>query len=255
MIPDLRHTRDVIITLVGRDFHSRYRNTALGLLWALLSPLLFLTIFYLMFRVVLNLGIKRYASFAFTGILVWGWFQAALSQAVVSISSNASLVVQPRFPIATLPCVAVAANLVAFLIALPLLLGFVVIEGAHLSWSLLALPMLFALQFIFTLSLCYLVAALNVSLRDVQYILPVLLQAGYYATPIFYDLHRMSPRLQKILMLNPMAWLIDAYRTVLILGRLPNLAPLSIFLGASLLMLIVGYRYFVHASHRFLEEL
>jgi lipopolysaccharide transport system permease protein len=84
------HQRDVIATLVGREFKGRYKNTAMGMAWSVISPLMFLLVFYFLFEKVLDLGIPRYASFAFTGIVAWMWFQGTLSEAVTSISSNAS---------------------------------------------------------------------------------------------------------------------------------------------------------------------
>jgi ABC-type polysaccharide/polyol phosphate export permease len=249
------HQRDVIATLVGREFKGRYKNTAMGMAWSVISPLMFLLVFYFLFEKVLDLGIPRYASFAFTGIVAWMWFQGTLSEAVTSISSNASLVSQPGFPVATLPVVAVTSNLVNFLIALPLLAGLLLIEGARPGLSLIALPLLFALQYLLALSFAYVVAAFNVHFRDTQYILPIMLQLGYYVTPIFYDLKRVPPEYHSLFNWNPMVPLVQGYRAILLEGAWPDWRAIAAVALVSLAVLFLGYRYFRHASYRFLEDL
>jgi len=178
---------DVVLVLVSRQFKGRYKNTAVGFAWSLISPLLYLLVFYVVFKIAFAVTIPFYATFVFTGVLAWMWVQSALNESVNSITSNAALVSQPGFPTATLPLVAVATQLVNFLIALPVLFLIAWIEGTAINALVLLMPLIIAAQFLFILSLAYFVAALNVSLRDIQYALPILLQLGYYVTPIFYD--------------------------------------------------------------------
>src|SRR5690242_13337808 len=141
MQADVRHFSDVVLTLVRRDFLGRYRNTAIGMLWALGSPLLYLLVFYVVFGHVLQLGIARYASFVLVGVLAGGWTQASMLRAVAAITTSGSMLSQPGFPVASLPIVAVTSNLVTFVISLPLLLVVMLVEGAHPgAYALLALP-------------------------------------------------------------------------------------------------------------------
>jgi lipopolysaccharide transport system permease protein len=249
------HFRDVISTLVSRDFKGRYKTTALGMAWSVIGPLLFLVVFYFVFELVLDFGIPRYATFTFTAIVVWTWFQSSLIQAVGSIPANQNLVSQPGFPVATLPIVSVCTNLVNFAISCPLLVGVFLIEGGHPAISLVALPFLIIVQFALTLSLSYIIAAINVTLRDTQYILPVILQLGYYVTPIFYDVSRVPSRYRPLFEFNPMSQLITGYRAVLMYGTMPNWTALIIILLGSLVLLTVGYTYFRRSSYSFLEEL
>jgi len=249
------HLRDVVILLVARDFKGRYKHTRVGMAWSVVSPLMFLAIFYLLFTKVINLHIPRYASFVFTGILIWTWTQTALIQAVTSISANPGLVNQPGFPIAALPVVAVTSALLNLAIAFPLLLALLWIEGAPFGMAMLALPLVLAVQFIFILGMAYVVAALNVSLRDVEHVLPIVLQLGYYVTPIFFGLSTVPPAWLPFFELNPMANLLGSYRGILMDGAWPSWASLAILALASTALLVVGLRYFEGARYRFLEEL
>jgi ABC-type polysaccharide/polyol phosphate export permease len=255
MQADVRHFSDVVLTLVRRDFLGRYRNTAVGMLWALVSPLLYLLVFYVVFGHVLQLGIARYASFILVGVLAWGWTQAAVLQAVTAITTNGSMLSQPGFPVASLPIVAVASNLVTFVISLPLLLVVMLLEGAHPGASaLFALPIV-VVQFVLTLAVSYLVAGLNVAARDVQFIIPVLLQIGYYVTPIFYSLDKIPAAYRQVLSLSPLAVIIDGYRTILIDNHAPDWIALLVSFVVSVVLLVLAAKYFVHASRRFLEDI
>lgn len=251
-----RHFRDVILVLVGRDYKGRYKNTALGFLWSVISPLLFLLTFYFIFKLIIDLGIPRYATFVFSGVVAWTWFSSSLSQAVLSIPAHPNLVGQPGFPVAALPIVAVTSNLINFCISLPILLVILAIEGsAPTPALLLGLPPLIITQFVLTLSISYLVAAINVTFRDTQFILPIILQLGYYVTPIFYDIALVPAEYRPIFDLNPMVPLITAYRNLLMHGILPDWTLLAGIFAGSLVLLLAGYRYFQRARHRFLEEL
>lgn len=252
---DVMHFWDVVVTLVRRDFLGRYRNTAIGMLWALVSPLLYLLVFYVLFGHILKLGIPRYASFVLIGVLSWGLTQQAILQAVTMITGNGNMLSQPGFPVATLPIVAVASNLVTFVISLPLLVIVMMAEGAHPTLlALLALPIM-VVQFVLTLSVCYLVAGLNVVARDVQFIVPVVLQVGYYVTPIFYSLDKVPERFGKTMRLNPMAIVVDSYRAVLMEGHAPNWRHLAGALAGGLVALALAAKYFQHASRSFLEDI
>lgn len=251
----LAHWRDVVLLLVRRDFRGRYKHTKVGLAWSVASPLMFLIVFYILFTQVLSLGIPNYASFVFVGILAWQWTQGALSQSVGSISNNAALVNQPGFPISALPVIAVVMPLLNMLIAFPLLLVLLWVEGVDLSITAICLPLIIAVQFLATLSIAYVVAAANVAWRDVEHALPLLLNLGHYATPVFWGAERIPEQYHWLVYWNPYAVLIENYRRVLLRATWPDWQGLAILSLAALVLLYVGLRYFNHARFRFLEEL
>jgi lipopolysaccharide transport system permease protein len=252
----LGYAYDLLRELVGRDIKIQYKRSVLGIAWSFITPLMQLVVYYFIFRVAFSLDIPNYAAFVFSGMLVWTWMQMSLFRGAIAITENRELIRQPGFPVPILPVVAVVTNLVHFALSLPVLFVFLSLgQGTWFTPSLLVLPGLVILQFLFTLSLTYLVAALNVPFRDTQHILGVLLNLFFYLTPIFYDTNIIPERYRSIYYLNPMAHLIEAYRAVLLRGELPNGLALFLIGMLSIGLLFFTYRIFRRASYRFAEEL
>jgi lipopolysaccharide transport system permease protein len=251
----LRYVLDLLYTLVVRDIHLRYRRSVLGMAWSLLNPLLQLAVFDFVFRVLLPLRIPDYTLFLFTGLLAWTWFQSSLVSATGAIVDNAALVKQPGFPESVLPIVAVLSNLVNFALSLPILAVFLVFRGHAAPVALLALPLVIAAQFVFTLSLAFLLASIHVSFRDTQYLLGIVLMLGFYLAPVFYDVTTIPPAYRGLYGLNPLAQLITSYRNIFLKGTVPEWLPLAAICAGSGVLLAVTWRTFSHARHRFVEEL
>lgn len=241
--------------LVARDLKLRYKRSVIGIAWTLLNPLTELLVLLFIFKFVLPLNIPDYPSFLFTGILVYGWFQLSLVFAANAIVGNRDLVKLPGFRPVILPVATVVGNLLHFLLALPILMVFLVISGFRPSLTLLALPALIGAQFILTLSLAYLVAAFHVRFRDTQYLLRVILQLVFYLSGVFYAAQDVPARFQAMFRLNPMVYLIDAYRSVLMRNTFPSHFGLLVLTVLSILLLLVGLAVFKKASYRFVEEL
>ena len=250
--------RDLLWCLVVRELKVLYKRSLLGVAWTLLNPLLQLLVFSVIFQQVLKAGsgIDHYISYAFSGLLIWGWTQSALFQATALITGNRPLIRQPSFPIPILPIVTVTTGLIHFLLALPALGIIMAIDHITLTWNILLFPVLLILQFIFTLSFAYPLAALNVTFRDTQHTLGVILQLLFYLLPIFYTIHdrNIPDWLQTFYAWNPLVILIEAYRAILLDGRFPNWSGLLILVLIVSVLLPIGYRIFQKQSERFVEE-
>lgn len=251
----LIYVYDLLRELVARDMKLLYKRSVLGVAWTLINPLLQLAVFVFVFQVVLPVAIPRYSSFVFTGLLVWTWFQNSLFQATAVIIANRPLIRQPGFPIAILPVVITTTGLIHFLLALPVSIIFLLIDGVELKPVILFLPILQALQFALTVSLAYLLAALNVTFRDTQHTLGVVLQLFFYLTPVFYDIKNVPTAYQSIYNLNPMVHVVTAYRDVLIQGTQPNWQPLLMIAAVMAVCLPIGLQFFRRQSDRFVEQL
>lgn len=249
------HRWDLVLTLIGRDLKLRYNRSVMGIAWSFVTPLSQLLVLNLVFTRVVPLGIPAYGSFLLVGLLTWTWFSISLDQATGSIVDHRELVRQPGFPVGLLPVITVATNLVQFLLALPVLALVIIVAGISVGPALASLPLLIAIQFLFTLGLSFFIATFHVTFRDTKHLLSVLLLLGFYLTPIFYPAERAPERLALLYQLNPMAVLIESYRDVLLENRLPPVVPLLLTSGVSVLLLIVGYRVFRHASDRFVDEI
>ncbi len=251
----IAHFFDLLRVLVDRDMKLLYKRSALGIAWTLINPLLQLAVFSFVFRSVIPINIPQFSSFAFSGLLIWTWSQTALFQATGLITSNKALIRQPNFPTAILPVVTTMTGLIHFLLALPVLIIFLAVDGVEPNSVLFVLPLLMVIQFVLTVGLAYPLAALNVTFRDTQHTLGVLLQMLFYLTPIFYDLNSVPKEFQPFYQLNPMVPLIEAYRAILLKGTQPDWQALLIVSLIVAVILPIGLAIFRRQSNTFVEEL
>lgn len=251
----ISHFFDLLRVLVDRDMKLLYKRSALGIAWTLINPLLQLAVFSFVFRSVIPINIPQFSSFAFSGLLIWTWSQTALFQATGLITSNKALIRQPNFPTAILPVVTTMTGLIHFLLALPVLIIFLAVDGVEPNSVLFVLPLLMVIQFVLTVGLAYPLAALNVTFRDTQHTLGVLLQMLFYLTPIFYDLNSVPKEFQPLYQLNPMVPLIEAYRAILLKGTQPDWQALLIVSLVVAVILPIGLAIFRRQSNTFVEEL
>jgi lipopolysaccharide transport system permease protein len=251
----LEHLVDLGIVLLGREIKVQYKTTALGVLWGFATPLLQLLVYSFLFRRVIPLDIPDYNLFLFAGLLAWSWFHGSLDQASRSITEQGDLVRQPGFPVMVLPVVSIAVHLVNLLLALPLFMVFAIVAGRTPGFSILLLPLLLALQFLFILGPAYLVGACNVKFRDTARIAQILLQLLLFLTPVFYTTSSVPERWRFLYYLNPMATLIQAYRDVLLYARAPDWISLAIVFVLSCALLALGYRTFERMKNGFVEEI
>ncbi len=246
---------DLLRELVTRAMKVKYKRSVFGVAWSLLTPLSQLLVYYFVFNLVLPLDIPNYASFVFIGTLVWSWFQASLLEAASAITGSRELIRRPGFPAVILPIVPVVTNFLHFLFALPVLVVVLVVAGTELRPMMLSLALVMLCQFVFTLSLAYLIATVNVLFRDAQHLLGVLLQLLFFMTPVFYDTRAIPAPYQLIYEINPMAQLVDLYRVVLIQGMPPDWLALLVVAVFACGLLGVGLRFFGQMNDRFVEEL
>jgi len=249
------HLRDVLRVLVARDFKLRYKRSVFGVGWSLMVPLAQLAVLYLVFNEMVPLNIPRFSAFLFTGILPWNWLQTALLMSALTVVDNRDLIQQVGFPVALLPTITVFSQFIHFLLALPILAVFLVMDGYRPDRSLVALPLVVVFQFALILSLAYIVATLQVKFRDTQYLLGIVLFLGFYLTPIFWDAARIPDPYRTIMNFNPVAVLLNAYRAILVNGKWPDFPSLLAVGFGSIVFLVVGYALFSFARNRFVEEL
>jgi lipopolysaccharide transport system permease protein len=262
---ELWQYRELVRNLVVRDLKVRYKNSLLGVAWSWLNPLLMMVVYTVFFTVFLhNRDIPDYPTFLLSGLLAWNLFSDSLVAGTGSFVSNAHLIKKVYFPHEVLPLSIVLANLVNFLIALPVFFVFALVTGARLSsWALL-LPVTILVQLAFTLGLCLAFATVNVFYRDTQFILRVLMLGWFFLTPVFYSI-RTVPAQATVLgiqfdpqlwlrRLNPMASIIASYRDLLYWGAPTGWDFFLRTAVTAILMLGAGYALFLRYSPRFGEE-
>jgi len=211
--------RGLIQSLVARELKARYRGSVLGFFWSFINPLLLLLIYSFVFTVVLPnrpADLEPFALFMFCGILPWTWFSSSLLEASNVLISGGNLIKKVLFPAEVLPIVTVLANLVHFLLGLPILVGFLVYYQRPLSpLELACFPLVVLVQLILTLGLALIVSALTVHFRDIRDILSNLMTLWFFSTPIIYPMSMLPPRGRQVLNLNPFTHLAVSYQEIL----------------------------------------
>lgn len=250
----VRH-RDLLWTWVWRDIRVRYKQSLLGGLWAIIQPLSLMLMFTLIFSIFAPLPTEGipYPIFSYTALLPWTFFATSITFAVTSLTNNMSLVTKIYFPREILPLAAVGTSLLDLGIAAIVLVGLMLFYWVPLSLTMLLFPVLLLIQITLALGIAFFASAVNVFYRDIRFIVPLAMQLWMYATPIIYPVQLVPERYLPIYMLNPMAGLIEGYRSILLHGEMPNWAYLGLSAGVSTVLFLAGYAYFKHVEPRFAD--
>jgi lipopolysaccharide transport system permease protein len=221
---DLWRYRELFYFLAWRDILVRYKQTAIGIAWALVRPFLTMLVFTFIFSRVAKLpapGSVPYALLVFAAMLPWQFFSTALSEASNSLIGNSNLISKVYFPRLIVPAGSVITSFVDFLITLGLMAGMMVWYGFLPDWRLLTLPLFMALAFGSAFGAGLWLCALNVRYRDFRYIVPFIVQFGLYLSPVGFSSNIVPEGLRLIYALNPMVGVIDGFRWALLRGQSP----------------------------------
>lgn len=244
---------DLLSHLVWRDFTLRYKQSTLGIFWSLLLPLAQLLVLVFLFQSVVPLEIEAYPAFVFSALLPWNWFSSSLSSSCGLFISNRDLVRHPNFAPARLLLVNTLSNLITYLAALPILLVVLLAYGRTPTPALLLAPLLMLLQIVLTVGLSLIIATLNVFYRDVQHIIVVSLMLLFYLTPVFYRPQAVVPEYQLVYAYNPLAVLVQCYRSVFLDGLLPGWGALLFVAAASVGTYALGMLVYRHYQHDIID--
>jgi lipopolysaccharide transport system permease protein len=247
--------RVLIQTLVIRDLKGRYRGSALGLLWTLLNPLLYMVIYALVFSVYIRNQMEHYPAFLLCGLLPWIWFSSALLMGTTAMIEGGGLLKKVFFPPQVLPTVVVISTFVNFLLSLPLLFGLLLFFGVTFGWALLALPVIMAAQFALTLGLTLVISAASVRYRDIPPILGHVMSFWFFLTPIIYPMATVPVQLRAILSVNPVTPFFVAYQEALLYNRLIPWEMFGVMACVSAISLTVGVFVFGRLRWSLAEEI
>lgn len=254
-LKELWDYKELLYFFVWRDFKVRYKQTIIGIGWAIFQPFMTMVVFSVFFGALLKIpsdGVP-YPIFVYTGLLFWQFFSSALSETSNVLISNQSIITKVYFPRLILPLSSVATKLVDFAIASVILVGMMIYYGytPHLI-GLLILPLLLAITFMASVGGGLFLAAINVKYRDVRYILPFFIQILMFLTPVIYPAS-IAGKYSWILALNPMMGVIQSARASL-LGTAPiNWTLIAISFTACSILLAVGIIYFKKVERYFAD--
>lgn len=258
--------RELLIELVRRDVRSRYRGSFLGVAWTLLNPLIFMLVYSLVFGKFLHVKYPGNSPtvFILSGLLAFTFFSQALTMATASVVANAELVRKVAFPWMLLTVSSVIAALVNFVISLVLLIPFMLLSHKGIGLPLMALPVLVAICFAFSLGLGLVLAAGNVYLRDLTYLVNLATLVWLYVTPVIYPLTLVQSKFSHgsfgalahvLIYANPMTWIVVSFQDVFVFDRWPqHWHGLGYALLVSAISIWIGMRVFRRLRRRFAEE-
>lgn len=242
----LRDHTDLLRTLSVHRVNVRYRQTVLGVAWAVLQPLLLMTIFAVLFSRLAGIPSEGvpYPLFAFAALLPWTCFATAVSNATTSLIGHAQLITKVYFPREILPLTYVLVGLFDLAIGLVVLAGLMAWYGAGVNATLLLLIPAIVLLAAWSLAVSLALSALQVRWRDVGVALPIAIQLGMFVSPVIYPLHVVAGAWQWLYLLNPMAGIIQSFRDILLRSQAPEPVPLVMSVVVTAIALPAAYLVF-----------
>ena len=254
-IRELWEYRELFYFLAWRDVKVRYKQTVLGVVWAVIQPLFTMVIFTVVFGQIANIssdGVPR-PVFYFSALLPWFYFSSTLTSAGMSLVSNSGLLTKIYFPRIILPAAAALVPLVDFLIGSVFLIGFIVYYNIPIGWNLLLWPILVVPLALLAFGLGAFLAALNVKYRDVKYAIPFGIQLLLFMTPIIYPSSVFPERFRWLLALNPLSGLIEAFRYAVVPSYPVHWDVLGLSLAVTTALLVLGVVYFKRTEKAFAD--
>lgn len=255
LIKRLYEYRELLKNNVKKEIGGKYKKSFLGILWSFLNPLLQIAVYALVFQVILRSNIEDYAVYLCCGLIPWQYFSGVVLKGAATLIENANIIKKVYFPREILPISIVSSEGVNFLISTIIIIGFVIFSGRLITLNILWYFLIVAIQFIVSIGIAFLVSSVTVYFRDLQHILGIIIQLLFYATPIVYAIDQVPESFQWIMKINPMAYLIDGYRSIFYYGQIPNFKGLAIAFAMGVILCVLGYIIFKKLEKRFAEEL
>lgn len=247
--------RELVLSFARRDIRARYKQTALGIAWAVLQPFSLMVIFTLVFSKLARVpsdGIP-YPVFVYSALIFWAFFATSVTQGTIAMVANASLVRKIYFPRETLLLGVLVASALDLSIASVIFGGMLLYYQVPLTWAMLWIVPLFTLQVLLTLGVICLTSAVHVYFRDIGHAIPLVVQLWMFATPVAYPLSLVPGWLLPLYLLNPMAPIIEGYRQAVLRGLPPNLGHLGVGLAIAALLVVLAYAGFKRAERTFAD--
>lgn len=247
------HLWDLVVILTQKEMKSRYKNSALGYVWSIANPLLFAVIYYIVFGQIMKVPIENYALFLMAGLMPWHWLANSLSAAPNIFLANATLIKKVRFPRHVLVVSYVLNEGIHFVLSIPVIIGFLLVNGMSPSWNWLAgIPLLLVAEFLIVYGIAVTLASLNLFFRDLERLSALLVTVLFFLTPITYASAMAPAQYRSLLYANPVAPLIESWRELFLHGQFNWLWIGACYLSA-LGTLLVGSVVYWRMSPKFAE--
>lgn len=248
--------REMIFSMVKRDLKGRYKGSVLGFAWTFLNPLLQLCVYTLVFSVIMRAGIEDYYLFLFVALVPWIFFSTSVSGGAGCIRSQAGMVTKIYFPREVLPISYVTSQFVNMLLSFIVVFAVLVVSGKGINAkAMMYLPLVMLVEYLMAIAITMLVSAITVFLRDVEYLLGIIIMAWQFMSPVMYSMEQVPEKIRPIFLLNPMTSVITAYRDILYYKQVPQMETLLHAVSFGSVVLIIGCFTFNKLKRRFAEEM
>lgn len=252
---ELYQYRQLLKSNIKKDIRGKYKGSFLGVLWSFVNPLLMTLVYAIVFPYILKNTGEHYVTYLVIGILPWTFFTTVISQGTYCILANAGIIKKVYFPREILPISIATSGLINFLISCLIIFIFLIVSGIGFHFQILWLPLIIFIQYILLLGIIFITSAINVYIRDAEYIINFIVNMLFYATPILYNADTFfGSKIEWVIKINPMATIIMSYRNVLFYQTNPPIKALGIVFIGSLLLVYIGYQIFRKLEKGFAEE-
>lgn len=255
LMKNLYSYRELLKSNVKKEIRGKYKGSFLGILWSFLNPLLQVAVYAIVFPYIMRIETPNYLQYLIVGIIPWTFFITVINQGMIAVRMNAGIIKKVYFPREILPISVAISGLVNFFISCIIILIFCIFGGLGISWHLILLPVIALIQFVFTLGLVLALSAINIFIKDTEYIVQFIINMLFYATPILYPASLFPEKIRWVLYLNPLTGIIDAYRDIFMYHQIPNIASLLYLIVIALLFFFIGLAIFRKLEKGFAEEL
>lgn len=261
VVLELFNNRHLLLQLVRRDIAGRYRGSLFGIIWAFLNPLMMLSVYTIVFGIFLRSqwsGTSNSLQFSvilFAGLIVFNFFAECLNRAPTLISGHVNYVKKVLFPLELLPWMVVGTSLFHMGISLIVWTVFSTFVFGTVHWTLIFLPLIFVPLIFMVVGICWIVSSLGVYLRDISQVIGVLTSIVMFLCPIFYAIESLPKTFQALLLINPLTFIIQQARGVMIDGALPDFETLFIYMTASMVFAWFSLAWFQRARDGFADVL
>lgn len=248
--------REMIYSLVKRDLRGRYKGSALGFLWTFLNPLFQLIVYTIVFSIIMRMPYEKYYLFLFVALIPWIFFSTSVVGGAACVWSQKDMVNKIYFPREVLPISYVVCQLINMLLSFIVIFGVLIFTGHGISLEAIAyLPVVVIVEFLLALGITMLVSSVTVFLRDVEYILNILIMAWQFLSPVMYGVDLVPENIRPVFLANPMTSILMVYRDIFYYKQVPDIRTLLLATLMGVVILVVGIFTFEKLKRHFSEEM
>ena len=247
--------KGILFNFAISDLKIRYKNSILGIFWSLIEPLLMLGVLFFVFSTMFKFEIENFPIYLLLGIICYNFFKNGTTFALNSLTNRSSLMTQIYFP-RSIPGISSGVTAAIMLILELVVLGiFMVVLEFTPPITILILPLILALEFLLILGISLPLSVLNVKFKDTEFIWMVVVHAGFFLTPIFYQFDMLPDNIQSILQFSPVVQIVTMAHHVVLYGVLPSINSILYAVGSTSVIMIIGYLIFRRYQSRIVEEI